>query len=77
MARAKSVAPKSDVPTLNLNGETYIVSELPEEARQQLVNLSAAEGEIKRLQAQIAIAQTAYNAYQQALVAAVPAKKKK
>lgn len=71
MAKAKSTAAKSDVPTLTHNGKTYVVSELPEEAQKQLMNIRVAENEIMRLQMQLALTQTAHSAYQQALLAAL------
>lgn len=63
---------KNEEPTLTHNGKTYNVSELSEVAQTQLMNVRIADGEIRRLQMQLAIAQTAHNAYQQALIAALP-----
>jgi hypothetical protein len=63
---------KNEEPTLTHNGKTYNVSELSEAAQTQLMNVRIADGEIRRLQMQLAIAQTAHNAYQQALIAALP-----
>ncbi|MCX6178406.1 MAG: DUF6447 family protein [Chlorobiales bacterium] len=63
---------KIEEPTLTHNGTTYKVTELSEEAQKQLINVKVAEGEIRRLQMQLAIAQTAHSAYEQALVAALP-----
>lgn len=63
---------KKAEPTLTYNDKTYNVSELSEDARKQIVNVQATEAEIKRLQVQLAIAQTARNAYQQALVELLP-----
>ena len=65
---------KKEEPTLTVNGVQYLVAELSEEARSQFVNVQATEAEINRLQVQLAIAQTARNAYQQALIAALPVK---
>ena len=65
---------KKDEPFLTVNGVKYIVADLSEEAKSQFVNVQAAEAEINRLQVQLAIVQTARNAYQQALIAALPAK---
>jgi hypothetical protein len=64
--------PKNEEPTLTHNGKTYIVSELSETAQKQLVNVKIADSEIRRLQMQLAIAQTAHSAYQQALIAELP-----
>ena len=64
---------KIEEPTLTHNGKTYKVSELSEEAQKQLLNAKVAENEIRRLQMQLAIAQTAHSAYEQALIASLPA----
>jgi predicted FMN-binding regulatory protein PaiB len=66
------MAKKSDEATLTHNNRTYKVADLPEEAQKQLMNVQAAELEIKRLQMQLALAQTARSAYQLALVEALP-----
>jgi Family of unknown function (DUF6447) len=63
---------KNEEPTLTHNGKTYNVSELPEAAQKQLMNVKIADSEIRRLQMQLAIAQTAHNAYQQALIEILP-----
>ncbi len=63
---------KNEEPTLTHNGKTYSVSELSETAQKQLMNVKIADSEIRRLQMQLALAQTAHNAYQQALIAALP-----
>jgi len=59
------------MPTININDKDYNTDSLSAEAKAQLEMLLATEGEIRRLQAQLAIAQTAKNAYAQALAAAV------
>ncbi len=64
---------KNEEPTLTHNGKTYNVSELPESTQKQLMNVKIAESEIRRLQMQLAIAQTAHSAYQQALIELLPA----
>jgi len=63
---------KSEEATLTHNDKTYKVSELPEDAQKQLLNVQVAEGEIRRLQMQLAIAQTARGAYQKALIDLLP-----
>jgi len=55
--------------TVKINDTEYKIADLPEQAREQLMNIRFAESEVRRLQAQLAIAQTARNAYQQAFVA--------
>jgi hypothetical protein len=59
------------MPTIKINEKDYDTDSLSAEAKAQLEMLLATEGEIRRLQAQLAIAQTAKNAYAQALAAAV------
>lgn len=59
------------MPTIKINDKDYDTDSLSAEAKAQLDMLLATEGEIRHLQAQLAIAQTAKNAYAQALSAAV------
>lgn len=63
---------KKEEPVISVNGTKYPVVGLSDEARRQVVNIQGAEAEIKRLQMLLALAQTARNAYQQALVTALP-----
>jgi len=74
MATQKNASAQADAPVLNLNGKEYVISELPQEAQQQLLNVRIAESEINRLKRELAIAETAYNAYRRSLVAAIPSK---
>ena len=57
--------------TITINNQPYDTDTLPEAAKQQLQMLALTDAEIKRLQAQLAIAQTAKNAYARALAEAV------
>lgn len=57
--------------SITLNGNTYAMADLSEEARSQVGNVQLVDAEIVRLQRLIAIAQTARNAYGAALAAAV------
>ena len=59
------------MPTIKINNQDYDTDTLPEAAKQQLQMLALTDAEIKRLQAQLAIAQTAKNAYARALAEAV------
>lgn len=59
------------MPTITINKQPYDTDTLPDAAKQQLQMLAATEAEITRLQTQLAIAQTAKNAYARALVEAV------
>jgi hypothetical protein len=73
MAKVKSADTKMEEATLNHNGKTYKVAELSQEAQTQFLNVKIAENEIRHLQMQLAIAQTAQSAYEQALIAQLPA----
>jgi hypothetical protein len=68
--------------TVTINNKDYDYDTLPESAKQQINNLQAVDAELSKLQQQLAIYQTARNAYAQALLAMVegepksPAKKR-
>lgn len=55
--------------SITIDNKEYELAKLNPEARQQLANLRVADQEIARLQVQLALAQTARNAYGQALKA--------
>ncbi len=59
------------MPNIKINNIDYDIDKLSTEAKQQLQMLAIADAEIKRLEAQLAIAQTAKNAYANALSQAV------
>ena len=59
------------MPKITINNTEYDTDALPDAAKQQLQMLALTEAEIKRLQTQLAIAQTAKNAYARALGEAV------
>ena len=59
--------------SVNIDGQSYELSSLSEEARAQLMSLQFVEQEITRLQLQMAALQTARNAYASALKAHLPA----
>lgn len=61
------------MPNIKINNIDYDANKLSTEAKQQLQMLAAADAEIKRLQVKLAIAQTAKNAYAQALAQVVEA----
>ena len=68
-------SPKREAMTqIVIDNVTYEVESLSEAARQQLVSLQFAESEIKRLQMQLALAQTARAAYAAALKDTLPSK---
>lgn len=62
--------------TVTVNNVRYNVSELSQEAKNQLVNISVTDQEIERLKQLMAIAQTARMAYAKALETALPAAEK-
>lgn len=57
---------------VTIDGQSYELSSLSEEARAQLMSLQFVEQEITRLQLQMAALQTARNAYASALKAHLP-----
>ncbi|MFG6573888.1 DUF6447 family protein [Sulfitobacter sp. 1A13353] len=57
----------ANVQTIDIDGKSYDVDSLSDEARSQLGNIQAVDLELKRLDQQKAIAQTARNAYARAL----------
>lgn len=59
---------------ITINGTRYITAKLSEEAQAQARNVLVVDAEIDRLQQQLAITQTARNAYSNALVSAVKGK---
>jgi len=61
--------------SITVNGTDYMLSDLSDEAKSQVVNVQVVDAEIARLQRLVAIAQTARNAYVAALVSSVSAPK--
>lgn len=57
----------TQTPTLTIDGKKYTLDQLSKSAKAQLASLQVAEQEIARLRAQLALAQTARNAYAAAL----------
>lgn len=57
---------------VTVDGVTYKMDELDEEARQQVTSLQYVDAQIADLQARLAVFQTARNAYQAALSQLVP-----
>lgn len=56
-------------PVLFVNGKGYSLESMSPEARAQFNSLQYAENEVKRLEAQVAMAKTAASAYRSALLA--------
>ncbi|MHA4871342.1 hypothetical protein ACXZ1M_26995 [Duganella sp. PWIR1] len=61
---------------ITINGTSYASQNLSEAAKAQAVNVQVVDAELARLQQQIAIAQTARNAYVAALIESVKGKGK-
>ena len=57
---------------VTIDGRDYELDKLSGEARQQAMNINLVDQEIRHLQFQLAICQTARNAYATALQAALP-----
>ena len=62
----------TDTKTITIDDKEYFLEDLSDAARAQLVSLQITDQEISRLQRQEKIAQTARNAYAQALSAELP-----
>ncbi|ASK17932.1 DUF6447 family protein [Vreelandella alkaliphila] len=67
---------KQEAKTVTIDGQEYNLSDLSENARNQLTNLRLTDQEIQRLNQQLAIAQTARAAYANALKKELPEQRK-
>lgn len=56
---------------ITINGTSYSSAKLSDAAKAQIVNIQVVDAEIARLNQQLAIAQTARNAYSNALISEV------
>jgi len=65
---------KMEAAMIKINDVDYKLDDLSEDAKGQLQGVQVADAEVKRLNMQLALAQTARNAYMQALQTALPAK---
>lgn len=61
------------MPTIKIDNQEYDLDQLSAEAKAQLASLQMTDTEIQRLNVQLAIAQTARNAYANALKSLLPA----
>jgi len=61
------------MPIITIDNKPYELDNLSNDAKAQLEMLLATDAEIKRLQQNLAMSQTARNAYAKALQAALPA----
>ncbi|MEW5057708.1 MAG: DUF6447 family protein [Cycloclasticus sp.] len=64
---------QTEAAMIKINDVDYQLDDLSDDAKGQLKGIQVADAEIKRLNMQIALAQTARNAYMQALQAVLPA----
>lgn len=60
------------MPKITIDGKDYDTDKLSDDAKAQLVSLQLTDKEISRLKIQLAIAQTARNAYAKALQELLP-----
>ena len=64
----------TDQPTVNIDKKDYLIEELSDDAKSQLGSMNLVDQKIVILQQEVAIMQTARNAYARALAAALPQK---
>ena len=55
------------MPNITIDGKEYDLDSLSDQAKEQVVNLQFAQGEVQRLNAKIAVCQTAIAGYSAAL----------
>ena len=60
------------MPTIKIDGKEFDTDSLSKDAKKQLQAIQATDAEIQRLKFQLAIAQTARNAYAKALQELLP-----
>lgn len=60
--------------TITIDGKSYEIATLSDEARQQIVNIRTVDQELERLKRQVAIHQMARKGYSEALVQLLPGK---
>ncbi len=63
---------ESKEPSIKFEDKEYLISALSNEAKADLQALQFAETEIQRIKAQLAVYQTASNAYKSALIGKLP-----
>ncbi len=62
----------NDQTKIAIDGKEYLIADLPNEAKEQLANITLVDRKITETQQEVAILQTARNAYAAALTAALP-----
>jgi hypothetical protein len=63
-----------DQPKVTIDDKDYLIEDLSDDAKNQLSSMNVVDQKITSLQQEIAIMQTARNAYARALTAALPQK---
>lgn len=63
---------KGEAAMIKINDVAYKLDDLSDDAKAQLKGIQVAEAEIRRLKVQLALAQTARNAYIQAMAMVLP-----
>jgi hypothetical protein len=61
----------ADQPKVTIDDKDYVIEDLSDDAKRQLSSMNVVDQKITSLQQEVAIMQTARNAYAQALVAAL------
>jgi hypothetical protein len=64
----------ADKPKVTIDNKDYLIENLSDDAKSQLSSINVVDQKITSLQQEVAIMQTARNAYARALVAALPQK---
>ena len=62
----------TDQPKVTIDEKEYLISDLSDQAKAELGSMNIVDQKIANLQQEVAIMQTARNAYAQALAAALP-----
>jgi hypothetical protein len=62
----------NDEPKVTIDDKEYLISDLSDQAKAELGSMNVVDQKIANLQQEVAIMQTARNAYAQALAAALP-----
>jgi len=62
----------TDQPKITIDEKEYLISDLSDQAKAELGSMNIVDQKIANLQQEVAIMQTARNAYAQALAAALP-----
>jgi hypothetical protein len=64
----------TDQPTVTIDKKDYLIEDLSDDAKSQLVSMNVVDQKIANLHQEVAIMQTARNAYARALAATLPQK---